>query len=301
MSSEQSRSAVDWRKSDPHLSNDQDVKSPIGGTPRPNGPSPRKEPSLLRAFLGSCGGFVETAALLLGPSDCLSCVNEPLQSTRSTKSMRKHPTAKKLAQKLKDSPSREGEVVDVPIKLIKSTSGNPPKNEEGEVYDPYRSFDDSISAISAHTLDEMARRYPKPLMTSLRANDPNSRPRNGDELLPPPSPVRISSDSSEEINQRDENNPHDEIDNEINFDESLMISMVEQTSFELIENDIPFVVKKGPVRRSSKARSGSRASSKRTGRSDAHSAITPKAKGRKSKRRSKWIPGEELEPQIAEI
>ncbi len=166
--------------------------------------------SLFRTILASCGGFVETAALFLSPSDCVSCFNES-RSPRSPRSTRRNSKLKQ-AQKLKENPSREGEVVDVPIKLVKSRSGKAVTNDEGEVYDPYRSFDDNISAISAHTLDEMARKEVGPIISSHRSGRKgNHRPRNGDELLPP-SPARLSSsESSDDSAARD--NPHDEIEN----------------------------------------------------------------------------------------
>lgn len=267
------------------------------GVGMPNEPRSSSQ-SLFRTLLSSCGGFVEAAALLIGPSDCVSCIDEPLRrSTRSQRSMRRNSTSKtklKLAQKLKENPSREGEVVDVPIKLVKSRSGKAVTNEKGEVYDPYRSFDDSISALSAHTLDEMERKLP----TSLRASQ-SEKPRNGDELLPP-SPARVSSSESSD-NSVARDNPHDEIDNDIpfrrNFDESLQIRKVEQTSptYELIENDIPFVKIK-PKRRKQSEKKGTTRISKASDRPvDAHLAPTPKARGRKSKRRSRF------EPQVAEI
>jgi hypothetical protein len=265
-----------------------------------------QDPSLFRTILGSCGGFVESAAIFLGPSDCISCIEEPLGSARSPRSsrpMKKHGSSRariKLAQKLKDSPSREGEVVDVPIKLVKSRSGKATKDETGQVYDPYRSFDDSISAISAHTLDEMARKYPKPLMTSLRFA--KNRPRNGEELAPP-SPARISSDSSEDSGERDQRAPADEVDDDIpfrrNFDKPPQDGL---PKYELIENDIPFVMTK-PKRRKNSGKSGSRSSTtKSNGPVDAHLAPTPKARGRKTKRRSsKRTTQLVFDPQEAEI
>lgn len=263
-----------------------------------------KDPSFFRTILGSCGGFVESAAIFLGPSDCISCIEEPLGSARSPRShrpMKKHGSSRariKLAQKLKDSPSREGEVVDVPIKLVKSRSGKATKDETGQVYDPYRSFDDSISAISAHTLDEMARKYPR--MASLRSG--KNRPRNGEELAPP-SPARISSDSSEDSGERDQRAPTDEVDNEIpfrrNFDKPPQDGL---STYELIENDILFVMTK-PKRRKNSGKSGSRSFTKKSnGPVDAHLAPTPKARGRKTKRRSsKRTTQLVFDPQEAEI
>lgn len=301
---------------------DQDVERPGKEAEAPNDSSSPQEPSLFRTILGSCscGGFVETAAIFLRPSDCISCVEEPFRSARSPRtprSIRKQSSKAKLklAQKLKENPSREGEVVDVPIKLVKSRSGKALQDDEGQVYDPYRSFDDSISAISALTLDEMARRQvvSKPRRASLRAGQSGrTPPRNGDELLPPP--ARISSDSSDDSAKRDQNNPDDEIDNDIpfrrNFDEPLRISKAEQKrpTYELIENDIPFVkIKKKSARRNGSSKHESRpsfkkASGEHSSTPDIHDAITPKAKGRKSKRRlSKKTSRFEPQPRIAEI
>lgn len=258
--------------------------------------------SLFRTILASCGGFVETAALFLSPSDCVSCFNES-RSPRSPRSTRRNSKLKQ-AQKLKENPSREGEVVDVPIKLVKSRSGKAVTNDEGEVYDPYRSFDDNISAISAHTLDEMARKEVGPIISSHRSGRKgNHRPRNGDELLPP-SPARLSSsESSDDSAARD--NPHDEIENDIPFrkmfQEPLQISKVEPNSptYELIDNDIAFV-KKRPKRRSHAGRKGTGSAPKVSERpADAHLAPTPKARGRKASKRR--MSRQEFQPQVAEI
>jgi len=297
---------VNWKTGAPHLTKDP------GANPAEE-PQTQKNPSLSAAmfhsFLGTCGGFMETAALFLGPNNCMSCMSEPLRSPRS---MRRNSSSKaklKHANKLKENPSREGEVVDVPIKLVKSRSGKALENEDGQVYDPYRSFDDSISAISAHTLDEMARKYPKPVMASLRENTSgtSSRPRDGEELRPP-SPARISDDSSDDSGQRDESSPRNEIENDIPFrrlfDEPLKISKVEQNrpTYELIENDIPFTRKKKPSRKAKNGKNTALSASKKpNGALDVHTAPTPKARGRKSKRRSSKQTPEEFEPQFAEI
>jgi|EP00544_Gedaniella_sp_CCMP2646_P004325 hypothetical protein len=258
--------------------------------------------SLFRTILASCGGLVETAALFLGPSDCVSCFNES-RSPRSPRSTRRNPKLKQ-AQKLKENPSREGEVVDVPIKLVKSRSGKAVTNDEGEVYDPYRSFDDNISAISAHTLDEMASKQVGPIISSHRSGRKgNHRPRNGDELLPP-SPARLSSsESSDDSAARD--NPHDEIENDVpfrrTFQEPLQISKVEPNSptYELIDNDIAFV-KKRPKRRSHAGKKGTGSTPKVSERpADAHLAPTPKARSRKASKRR--MSRQEFQPQVAEI
>lgn len=294
--------AACWSKSDPHLVGEKSETRPVEEAQTKNDPS-SSHASLFRTMLSTCGGFAETASILLGPSDCMSCVGGPLGSTgspRSPRTMRKQSSSKarlKLAHKLKDSPSREGEVVDVPIKLVKSRSGKAVENEQGPVYEPDRSFDDTISAISAYTLDSMARKYPKPLMKSLRAGeDGASNPRNGDELLPP-APARISSDSSNESGQRDQRIPTDQIENDIpfrrNFDKPPPTKQVGECppTYELIENDIPFFVsKKKPTRRSSTSKLGTRSSFKKLNREqrpDIHDAITPKATGRKTKRKFK--------------
>ena len=302
-------SGVAWRKSDPHLFSEED-KNPAEQPQASKVPGSSAEPSLFKKLLVSCGGFVETAALLLGPSDCISCVNEPFRSYRSSRSMRRQSSKTKLkhASKLNDSPSREGEVVDVPIKLVKSRSGKAKENEDGQVYDPYRSFDDSISAISAHTLDEMARRYPNPFMATLRTGQSgtSSRPRNGDELRPP-SPARISDDSSDDSGQRDESSPPNEIENDIpfrrKFDEPLQITKVEQNrpTYELIENDIPFVKKKRPSWRGGNGKSDSTSTKASDRPVDKHNEPTPTAKGRKSRRRSSKRNQDKVEPQLAEI
>lgn len=293
--------SADWKRSTPHLAKSQDIGKSAQEVPTSGSQNATNDPSMFRSFLGSCGGFMETAVLLLGPSDCISCFDESLrqtQSNRPSRSMKRQGSARarlKLAQKLKDSPSREGEVVDVPIKLVKSRSGKATKDETGQVYDPYRSFDDSISAISAHTLDEMARKYPKPLMASL--NGGKSRPRNGDELAAPPA-QRISSDSSDDSGGvREQTNPDDEIDNDIPFRTDFDKPVKDKrTTYELIENDIPFVMTR-PKRRKNTGRNGSRSSTRKSYEPvDAHLAPTPKARGRKSKRRSS-----KLEPQVAEI
>lgn len=292
-------SKLAWNKSDPHLFSEEG-KNPTAQPSRSRLPCSSTEPSLFRALLASCGGFVETAALLLGPSDCISCMNEPFRSSRPTRSVRRQSSKAKLkhANKLDDSPSREGEVVELPIKLVKSRSGKAKENEEGEaIYEPTRSFDDSISAISAYTLDEMARRYPKIATLRTAQSGTSAHPRNGDELRPP-SPAQLSDDSSDDSGLREETGPADEIENDIpfrrKFDEPLKITKVEQNrpSYELIENDIPFVKKKRPSRRSFNGKSASKTADIPA---DAHTAPTPKAKSRKSKRRSK------LEPQVAEI
>lgn len=273
--------------------------------------SESKDPPLFGTILGSCGGFMETASLLLlGPSDCMSCIDEslrtPAHNPRSPRTMKRSASSRarlKLAQKLKDSPSREGEVVDVPIKLVKSNSGGVKKDDSGQVYDPYRSFDDSISAISAHTLDEMARRYPKPLMESLNAGK-GSRPRNGDELTPP-NAQRISSDSSDESRgEKDQMAPHDEIDDGIpfrrNFDEPPKPKSSTPT-YELIENEVPYIMTR-PKRRKNLGKSRSRASQKKPDAPiDAHLAPTPKARGKKSKRKTSKQASLEPLPLVAEI
>jgi hypothetical protein len=176
--------------------------------------------------------------------------------------------------------------VDVPIKLVKSRSRS--NKDDGEVDDSYRSFDDSISAISAHTLDEMAMRYPKPIYTALRGPEGSSRPRNGDQLLPPPPAERISdSESSNESEDLpDDCRPTKDVENDIPAVkklEPLRISQVDTApTYKLFENDT--FLEKGMPRKSYSAR---------------QQAATSKSSGRKSRRQFKRTL--ELEPQMAEI
>ena len=83
----------------------QNVSNPAEEPQVPKESSSSSE-SLFRTILASCGGFAETAALFLGPSDCDSCVNESLhRSPRSPRSMRRNSSSKtklKLSQKLKE-------------------------------------------------------------------------------------------------------------------------------------------------------------------------------------------------------
>jgi acyl-homoserine lactone acylase PvdQ len=191
----------------------------------------------------------------------------------------KRSSSKKLSQNsLRSSPSREGEVVDVPIKLVKSRSRS--NKDDGEVDDSYRSFDDSISALSAHTLDEMAMRYPKPIYTTLRGPEGSSRPRNGDQLLPPPPAERISdSESSNESEDLpDDCKPTQDVENDI----PAVSKMDTAPTYKLMEND-PFL-KKGLPRKSYRA---------------SQQAATSKSSGRKSRREVKRTL--EVEPQMAEI
>jgi hypothetical protein len=177
-------------------------------------------------------------------------------------------------------------VVDVPIKLVKSRSqGN---KDDGEVDDSYRSFDDSISALSDHTLDEMAMRCPRPIYTTLRGPEGSSRPRNGDQLLPLPPAERISdSESSNESEDLpDDCRPTKDVENDIpavKMLEPLKISKMDTApTYKFMEND-PFS-EKGLPRKSYLAR---------------QQATTSKSSGRKSRRQVKRTLL--IEPQMAEI
>ena len=220
---------------------------------------------------------METATFFLRPSDCASCVGPP-------RCMRRSSSKKRSQDSLRANPSREGEVVDVPIKLGKSRSLN---KEDGVVDDSYRSFDDSISAISAHTLEEMALRYPKSIFETLRGSDDPSRPRNGDMLLPPPPQELSDSDSSSKSDEMpDDYKPTNFVENDIPFGKKLVpLKIMRDTgpSSNSVTNDTLFS-KKGLPRKSYMARS---------------QAVTQKSNRRKQRRQLKRML--ETEPQVGEI
>lgn len=224
---------------------------------------------------------METATFFLRPGDCTSCVGPP----GPLRCMRRSSSKKRSQTSLRPNPSREGEVVDVPIKLVKSKSLN---KEDGEVDGSYRSFDDSISAISAHTLDEMAMRYPKPIFATLRGPEDSSRPRNGDQLLPPPPEEISDSDSSNESDELpDACKPTKDVENDIPFGKKLQPIKISKMdtgpTHSFVQNGTPFS-KKGLPQKSYMARS---------------QAAMQKSSSRKSRLQIKRML--EIEPQMAEI
>lgn len=135
---------------------------------------------------GSCGGVVDAASCLFRPSNtnnasCMNLYQYP----------RQHKTPKPYPRKQTQPPSpirRSNEVIEIPEFLSPSVS-----SRRYAVEDEYVGQDD-ISAISAATLEEMARR-------GLRENAPPLKyiiPKEIEEPVPP-SPARtVASDSSSE-------------------------------------------------------------------------------------------------------
>lgn len=278
MFSELPKNAMAWQATRPSTEQETDGRS-MSGSQSPN--DVQSPLSILRSILISCGGFFETATFFLRPSDCTSCVGPP----SPLRCMRRSSSKKHSQNSLRPNPSREGEVVDVPIKLVNSKSLN---KEAGEVDDSYRSFDDSISAISAHTLDEMAMRYPKSIFETLREGDDPSRPQNGDQLLPPPPEAISDSDSSSKSDEMpDDCKPTKYVENDIPFGKKLeplkIMKMDTVPTYNFVTNDT-LLSKNGLPQKSYMPRL---------------QAVTQKSSSRKSRRQMKQML--EIEPQMAEI